>query len=466
MQFHPMISAAARWGDLVAPRYAAATATLCLGIALFAFNGFLVATCLPTAVEELGGAALISWSLTLYLAFAIVGGTGAAYAKQRLGGRASLIGAALLVLAGSLVAGLAPDMPTVLVGRVLQGLGEGLVSALCYALIPELFPAALVPKVFGAESLVWAIAAFGGPLLAGVLTQFVSWRAAFLVNVPLAVLFIALASALVPAGKAHAATARVPGLRLGAVGGAVLLLCWAGIARGLLVLALMFAAAGLLIALALRLDGRAREPLLPSAAFSPRGTIGAGLWIVLMMPMAEAAAAVFLAFALQRLWGYNATQAGAANALMAMFWSLTALGVANVASQRRRQSLIGLGPVLLVAGLLGLLFALRHEATALLFFGQALLGMAFGVTWGPLSQALMETAPPAERDRTSALLPTLQSAGYAIGAALHGFAANTAGLASGSDAGLAKAMTVVLGLGVAMAQAAVAAGMAFRRSVA
>jgi len=71
-----------RWSELLTPEYAIATTTLCLGVSLFAFNGFLVSTSLPTAVEELGGAALISWSLTVYLVFAIVGGSGAAVIKQ------------------------------------------------------------------------------------------------------------------------------------------------------------------------------------------------------------------------------------------------------------------------------------------------------------------------------------------------------------------------------------------------
>ncbi len=49
-----------RWAELATPRYAAATATLCLGVALFAFNEFLVSTAMPTAVGELGGVELVA----------------------------------------------------------------------------------------------------------------------------------------------------------------------------------------------------------------------------------------------------------------------------------------------------------------------------------------------------------------------------------------------------------------------
>ena len=67
-------------------------------------------------------------------------------------------------------------------------------------MIAELFPSALVPKVFGVESLVWALAAFAGPALSGVLTETMSWRAAFTVNMPIDAIFVALVLLVVPWG--------------------------------------------------------------------------------------------------------------------------------------------------------------------------------------------------------------------------------------------------------------------------
>src|SRR6476659_8316223 len=80
-----------RWSELLRPDYLATTAALCLGVALFAFNEFFVATALPTAVEEIGGATLLSWAVTLYLVFAILGGAVAATLKSRFGARGTLI---------------------------------------------------------------------------------------------------------------------------------------------------------------------------------------------------------------------------------------------------------------------------------------------------------------------------------------------------------------------------------------
>ncbi len=115
-----------RWSELLQPRHLAATVTLCLGVALFAFNEFFVSTALPTAVEEFGGAALLSWAFTLYLVFAIVGGAMAANLKTGFGARKTLIAAALVFATGTVIATTASGMPQVLAGRLLQGFGEGI----------------------------------------------------------------------------------------------------------------------------------------------------------------------------------------------------------------------------------------------------------------------------------------------------------------------------------------------------
>src|SRR5215217_2158465 len=93
-----------QWAEIFAPRYATVTLILCLGVALLAFNSFLSSISLPTAVQEMGGVALISWALTLFLVFAIVGGSGAALLKQRLGARKALVLSAGMFIVGTIVA--------------------------------------------------------------------------------------------------------------------------------------------------------------------------------------------------------------------------------------------------------------------------------------------------------------------------------------------------------------------------
>ncbi|MBZ9655149.1 MFS transporter [Phyllobacterium lublinensis] len=449
------------WSELLSPSYSAAILTLCLGVALFAFNGFLVSTSLPTAVREIGGLELISWAFTLYLVLSIVGGASGALLKARVGARTALVASALVFLAGTLLAAFAGSMTEVLVGRALQGLGEGIIAAICYALIPELFPSRLVAKVFGAEAVVWAVAAFGGPLISGLLTEHLSWRAAFLVNVPLALIFIALVFLIVPRFSGEVARLSVPFLRLAAIGCGIMLVALASIMQVVAMEVLCVVGAAVVLALVIVVDRRSRTPLFPSDAFAFNSTVGIGLWIVLLMPVAQASTSVYLVMTLQDLWDYGPTKAGAFSATFAIAWSTCAIVVANIQDPRRRAWLIRLGPTLLVAGLATIVAGFSVDRPLVVMLGQIAIGTGFGVSWGFLSQSVMESARSGERDRASALLPTLQSAGYAIGAAVAGLVANAVGYpeATTPDA-LRDATIIVFSVSTIIGLGAFAAGFA------
>lgn len=156
-------------------------------------------------------------------------------------------------------------------------------------------------------------------------------------------------------------------------------------------------------------------------------TVGIGLWVVLLMPVAQASTSVYLVMTLQDLWSYGPTKAGAFNATFAIAWSTCAILIANIQSPTRRAFMIRLGPALLVAGLSVIVVGFSLDVPLVVMLGQMSIGTGFGVSWGFLSQNVMEAARSGERDRASALLPTLQSAGYAIGAAVAGLVANASG---------------------------------------
>lgn len=441
------------WGEVMRPPYLATTATLCLGVGLYAFNTFLVATALPTAVQELDGLALISWSLTVYLVFAIMSGAAAALLKRRFSARLALVAAAAVFLVGSLVASTATSMSQVLVGRALQGIGQGVVAALVSVLTIELYPLRLVPKVFGVEAVVWAIAGFGGPVLAGALTQYISWRAAFLVNVPLAAIFIALVLWIVPRTATEPGRFSLPMTRLATIGVGIMLVSLASIAHDVRVSAALLVAAMILLTAAVLLDRRGTTRLMPLDAFSLRTIVGNGLWVVLLMPMAQSASTVYLVLLLQKLWNFTPTLAGSIGAIMALSWSGAAIPIANVVRPSRRRLAVCAGPVLLLLGFIGTLLAFRYDQVVLLVLAQVAVGSGFGVTWGFLNQTVMEAAGDGERDRASGLLPTVQSAGYAVGGAVTGLVANLAGFtrAATPDDSILAVMTV---FGVAAALSA------------
>ena len=122
----------------------------------------------------------------------------------------------------------------------------------------------------------------------------------------------------------------------------------------------------------------------------------------------------------------------------------------------RRNRITQAGPVLLAFGLAVLVVALWTNLLWLVPLAQALIGSAFGICWGTLSQLMMDVSSDAERDRTSAMLPTLQSAGYAIGAAVWGFVANASGFAeAAAPETIRHAMLVVFSVSAILSLSAI-----------
>jgi MFS family permease len=132
-----------------------------LGVGLHATIWYMATTAMPSAVEELDAAAYLSWATSLYLMTSILGGAMLPPIKSYFGPRSSMMVAGLVVVAGGVLAAVAPNVGFILAGRAIQGLGEGFLLALSYTLVRELFDNALVPRVGGIEAVTWATAAAG-----------------------------------------------------------------------------------------------------------------------------------------------------------------------------------------------------------------------------------------------------------------------------------------------------------------
>lgn len=130
--------------------------TLCLGVGLHAVNWYMVSTIAPSMLNELGNVKLISWITLIYLTTSVVFGSYAGYIKRQIGARTALFLFALIFASGSLIVATAPNMGTVLLGRALQGIGEGLILALSYGVAQDLFSSEATPKLFGLFAFVYA----------------------------------------------------------------------------------------------------------------------------------------------------------------------------------------------------------------------------------------------------------------------------------------------------------------------
>jgi len=442
------------WRDLLWGPHGLPLAVICLGISLHAINIPLTATILPAAVTEIGGLEFLSWAATTYLVASILTSVSGARLRRRLGNRGAYFAAAALFAAGSAACALAPSMPAMLAGRAVQGAGGGLILALGYSLLRIVMPERFWAKSFALVSGVWGICAILGAFIGGLFADLWSWRGAYGVMLPLALLLVLLAQIGLPPGTdgERGSPGPYPVRRLMLIGGSILAVASSGnVAEPAWRVALILGSLPPIL-LALRLDARAEHRLWPRGAFSVHSIVGNGLWLVVLTMLGLYAFGVYGPILLQTLHGVPATVAGAFVAWSSISWTIGALITASLPGMPERAILIA-GPAMMTVGLLGLAAVMPAGPFWLVPVLVACLGGGIGIGWAFLNKRIMRFAEPGDAEVAATSIPTTQMFGFAFGAALSGLVANAAGFSEGLTVESAARVSLWLFLSFATATA-------------
>lgn len=167
---------------------------LVLGVTLVAFETTAAITALPTIADELGGDSLYGVALASYtLANLVALVAGGRFADQR-GPTPTFLVAIATFVCGLLVAGFAPSMEVVVLGRALQGAGAGGFAPIAYVLVKRAFPHDRQPMMYVLLSAGWVLPSLIAPAFGGLVTEHFGWRWVFFAIVPMAVAVGAMAS--------------------------------------------------------------------------------------------------------------------------------------------------------------------------------------------------------------------------------------------------------------------------------
>ena len=287
-----------------------------IGSAMAFIDGTVVNVALPQIQDRLGATAVdAQWiveSYALFLAALIlVGGSlGDHYGRRRI---YSL--GIVLFAASSVGCGLALTPGQLIVARAVQGIGGAMLVPGSLAIISASFDEARRGRAIGTWSGFSGITAAIGPVLGGYLVENVSWRAAFLINVPLAAVVLFIVARHVPESRdPDARRLDIPGAVLGTVGlGGIVFGLIESQAEGFgdpLVLVSLLAGLAALAGFVV-VEGRSREPMMPLSLYRSRNFTGANL-LTLLLYAGLGGSLYFLPFNLIQVHGYSATAAGSA----------------------------------------------------------------------------------------------------------------------------------------------------------
>jgi EmrB/QacA subfamily drug resistance transporter len=435
-----------------------------LGMLLAALDQTIVATALPTVVSDLGGAGHQSWVVTSYLlastiVTAVVGKLG-----DMFGRKVVFQASVLFFLAGSVLCGLATSMTMLVAARALQGIGGGAIMVTAMAVIGEVIPLRERGRYQGALGAVFGVTTVIGPLLGGFFTDHLTWRWAFWINVPVALVVLAVGAIAIPAlARSTKPVIDYMGILLVGLGasGLTLATSWGGgeyAWTSPMIVGLFVGSAGAL-ALFVWVETRTAEPILPMRLFaSPVFTVCCILAFIVGFAMLGAL--TFLPTFMQFVDGVSATESGLRTLPMVAGLLITSMGSGVIVGRTGRYKIFPVvGTAVMAVGFL--LLSQMDAATptwqqSLFLF---VLGTGIGLCMQTLILTVQNTMSFTDLGVATSGVTFFRTIGSAFGAAIFGslfanFLSDRLGpamLASGAPARAAQSPQALHELSPAMA---------------
>ncbi len=388
-------------------------------VALVAFEGLAVAAALPQVAADLGGIALLPWVITSFLLMSGVATVTAGPLVDAVGVQAMFRIAVIVFTIGGVAAAFVPTMPLMIVARVVQGIGGGLVIATGLAGVSLVFPDHLVGRAFAANSTVWGVMGVAGPAIAAVMLTTLSWRWIFLVNLPLGLMALLAGWRVLPGPLTATGRRRPDGLGVALVLGFNLALLLAVDRLGVASLAWLLCAAGMATTYWWHAR-RAEQPVmrLRHLVFRPLGPLAMSLALVLTGSFATNA---FVPLYIQGARGGGPGITAWSVLFFTIGWTAGANLSSRLLDRMAETSVMGAGfaitiPSLMVLAYLGSLDATLIAVFAVLFTA----GVGIGISTNAGLTLVRTLSPSDEIGRATSAHQFYRNLGFTLGAAIGG----------------------------------------------
>jgi MFS family permease len=425
------------------------TLGLLLTVSATAFEALAVATVLPAVLAELGGLGLYGWVFSGFMLCNLVSIAAFGQLADKRGMTAPFVGGSALFVAGLSIAGVAPSMVVVVVGRMAQGLGAGAISCVSYMAVARGYPASAQPRMLALLSSAWVVPGLIGPAIAGSVADYVGWRWVFLGLAPLTAIAAGVATKglrrLPPEAGAPPDSGRIA-LAIQLATGTALALT--GVESHSVGVTMVCVLVGVPVAFP-ALRGLLAVGTLRAASGTP-----AAIASLALLTFAFFGTEAFVPLLLTTVRGQPATVAGLALTAATLAWTSGAWLQARWSLRGDRRELSSRGLLLTALGIAGSAGALRAETPVwVVSLAWGVAGLGIGLAYSTLTLIVLERAGKGQEGTAATALQLANVLGVALGTGTGGA---TLGLlmAAGRSQAFAIAaidalMVAVAGLGLA-----------------
>ncbi|MGZ6339340.1 MAG: MDR family MFS transporter [Candidatus Limnocylindrales bacterium] len=400
------------------------TAGIMAAIAVSALDATVVGTAMPTIIGQLGGLSEYGWVFSAYLLAATT--TVPLYAKLAdVHGRKPifLFGLALFV-GGSMLCGLATDMPMLIAFRAIQGLGAGALQPVAFTIAGDIFETERRARMQGFFSSVWGVAAVVGPAIGGLMTSTVGWRWVFYLNVPVG-LFAGALIVLVLHERFERREHRIDWVGAATLTAGVVLLLFTVAEAGDIfgwgspVFVALLVASMVLLGLFIRVELRVAEPLIdPNLVRQP--LIAAGLAIQTLAGVVMFGLQTYVPPMVQGVHGGSPVEAGAAIAAMSIGWPVGSVVGGRAMLRVGPRPTVLTGGVMLVAGTAVITQLDRFPQLWVAMLGAAITGLGMGLASTTILVVIQGSVEWRQRGVATGLIQFSRTIGGAVGVGLMG----------------------------------------------
>ena len=386
----------------------------------------VVAVAQRTFIDQFGSTqAVVAWTMTGYtLALAtVIPVTG--WAADRFGTKRLFIGSVLAFTLGSLLCAVAANILQLIIFRVMQGIGGGMLLPLGFMILTREAGPRRLGRLMSILSIPMLLAPIGGPILGGWLIDASSWRWIFLINLPIGLVTIALAAIVFPRDRpARSETFDVIGVLLLSPGLATFLFAVSSIPRRGTVAdrhVLIPATIGLALIAAFVVHAwyRADHPLIDLRLFRNRVLTQANV-TMLVFAGAFFGAGLLLPSYFQQVLHQTPMQAGVHMIPQGVGAMVTMRLTGPLVDRQGPGKIVLVGIALITAGLGTFAFGVARQADYLptLLVGLAIMGLGMGCTMMPLTVASVQALAPHQIARGTTLMSVSHQVGGSMGTAL------------------------------------------------